>query len=184
MVDANCPEKIAARVIPLIARLPRIDQKQAEKLASSFLEGLAGRKSPRDLLVSLLWTILAWISMLAFFYLGLLAFGISHPVGKMLVAVLAAYFFVNPALPYLPGMFQVLLVVPLYLVLRDDPDILIGFSIVLHVILLVIWFGLGALGLRRLNLNFRSMRQQIADSIDSLQDETDGTDQTPDRSNT
>ena len=168
-------EKIAAKIIPILARIPRISEDQAQGMVSSFLEGLEGGRSPRRLMVTFLLSILIWICMLAFYYLGLLAFGLSFPVNRMLVAVMAAYFFVNPASPYLPGVFQALLVVPLYFVLRTDVDTLIGFSIVLHVILLVIWFGLGSSGLRRLNLSFSTLRQQISDSVHAMRSEYEST---------
>jgi hypothetical protein len=101
------------------------------------------------------------------------------PVDRMLVAVFTAYFFVNPAAPYLPGVFQALLVVPLALVTDVDVDALIAFSIVLHAILLVIWFGLGAWGLRRLDLKFSTLRQQLSESIAQMQSEKNGDDARP-----
>ena len=166
-------EKIAAKIIPWLARLPKINEEQAQGIVFIFIEGLEGGRLFCKMLVTMMWSILAWICMLAFYYLGLLAFGLSFPVDRMLVAVLAAYVFVNPSSPYMPGVFQSLLVIPLYIVLRTDVDALIGFSIVLHAILLVIWFGLGALGLRRLDLSFSTLRQQISERVQAMQSERD-----------
>ena len=168
-------DKIAAWLTPLLARLPFIKEEQAEGLASGLAEGLSEVGSTRQLSIALAYSLLAWICFVLFFVIGLLAFNIVQPLEETLMAVLAALFFVNPTGPYLPGVFNVLLVAPMALVSNIDVDALFAFSLVIYAILLVVWFGLGAWGLRHFNISFSDLRQRVSEGIEQLrsQDEVD-----------
>lgn len=45
-------------------------------------------------------------------------------------------------------------------------------AVVLHAALLVVWFGMGALGLRVLDLKFSEFREQISAGIQQMRGET------------
>ena len=81
-------------------------------------------------------------------------------------------FVVNPFSPYLPGLYHVLLVASIYIVTQADVDSLVALSVVLHAALLIVWFGLGALGLRSLDLKFSDFRNQISAGIQQMRSET------------
>jgi hypothetical protein len=122
--------------------------------------------------ITVLFTLLAWISGVAFYYLGMMAMGIQLPQDLMLAGVLFAAFVVNPFSPYLPGLYHALLVAALYIVTQVDPESLLALAVVLHAALLVVWFGLGAIGLRGLSLKFSDFRQQISDGIQQMRSES------------
>jgi hypothetical protein len=171
-------EKLAGKIVPWLARLPFISQEQSENILSELVSGLESAGSPGRLLVVLLFSIAAWVLGLGYFYGGLLAMGIDLPVLTMLLAVVTASIFVNPAAPYLPPTYLILLVVPMALVTGVDVEALAAFAIVLYAVSLVVWFGFGSLGLRGLKLNFSDFRKQISESIDQVRSSTEKGDPT------
>jgi uncharacterized protein (TIRG00374 family) len=171
LLDAKA-ESIVNKGAPLLGRLPMISDEQARDAIVSFMEGLSSVGSPLHLIIIMLLTLLGWIGGFLFYYLGLLAMGIQLSPDLMLASVLFAAFVVNPFSPYLPGLYHALLVVSLYIITQVDPDALLALAVVLHAALLVIWFGLGALGLRASGLKFSEFRQQITDGIQQIRSET------------
>lgn len=164
-------KSIVTKGAPLLARLPVISEDQAHEAITSFMEGLGSVGSPLQLIITMLWTLLGWVGGFIFYYLGMMAMGIQLSPDLMLAGVLFAGFVVNPFSPYLPGLYHVLLVTAIYLVTRAEVDALIALAIVLHAALLVIWFGMGALGLRVLNLKFSEFREQISAGIEQMRSE-------------
>jgi uncharacterized membrane protein YbhN (UPF0104 family) len=164
-------ERIVTKGAPFLARLPVINEEQAQEAVTSFMEGLGNVGSPLKLVITMLWTLLAWIGGFMFYYLGMMAMGIQLSPDLMLAGVLFAGFVVNPFSPYLPGLYHGLLVASIYLVTQADVDSLIALAVILHAALLVVWFGLGALGLRSLNLKFSEFRQQISAGIQQMRAE-------------
>ena len=171
LLDAKA-ESIINKGAPLLGRLPTISDEQAHDAITSFMEGLSSVGSPLHLLITMLWTLLGWFGGFLFYYLGMMAMGIQLEPDLMLAGVLFAGFVVNPFSPYLPGLYHGLLATSIYIVTRADADSLIALAIVLHAALLVIWFGLGALGLRALDLKFSEFRKQISAGIQQMRGQT------------
>ena len=167
LLDAKS-ESIVNKGAPLLGRLPVLSEEQAHDAIASFMEGLSSVGSPLHLIITMLWTLLGWVGGFLFYYLGMLAIGIQLEPDLMLAGVLFAAFVVNPFSPYLPGLYHALLVASIYLVTQAEPGSLVALAVVLHAALLVIWFGLGALGLRVSGLKFTEFRQQITDGIEQL----------------
>ena len=167
LLDAKS-DSIVNKGAPLLGRLPVLSEDQAHDAISSFMEGLSSVGSPLKLIITMLWTLLGWIGGFLFYYLGMLAMGIELTPDLMLAGVLFAAFVVNPFSPYLPGLYHALLVIAIYIVTQADPDSLLALAVVLHAALLVVWFGLGALGLRVSGLKFSEFRQQITDGVQQL----------------
>lgn len=163
-------DKIAVKVAPWLARLPVISEEQSQKITSDLVEGLKGAGSPGRLLVVLLISFVGWIFGLGFYYAGLLTMSIDLPIETALLAVVVATIFVNPAAPYLPPTYILLLTVPMALVTEVEVEELVAFAIVLYAVLLVIWFGFGSLGLRALKFNFGDLRKDIEASIQQMRD--------------
>jgi hypothetical protein len=161
-------ESIVNKGAPLLGRLPILSQEQAHDAIASFMEGLSSVGSPLHLVITMLWTLLGWVGGFLFYYLGMLALGIQLEPDLMMAGVLFAAFVVNPFSPYLPGLYHTLLVASIYLVTQAEPGSLVALAVVLHAALLVIWFGLGALGLRVSGLKFSEFRQQITDGIQQM----------------
>jgi uncharacterized membrane protein YbhN (UPF0104 family) len=163
-------ESIVTKITPLLARLPIINEDQARSLAANFMDGLEFVGSPLQIIITLLWTLLAWVGGYTFYYLGMMAMGVRLPSDVMLAAILFASVVVNPFSPYLPGLYYSLLVAALYIVTQANPESLIALAIVLHTSLFVLWFVLGAIGLRALDLKFSELRKQIGDGIQQMRD--------------
>jgi len=161
-------ESIVNKGAPLLGRLPVLSQEQAHDAIASFMEGLSSVGSPLHLVITMLWTLLGWVGGFLFYYLGMLALGIQLEPDLMMAGVLFAAFVVNPFSPYLPGLYHTLLVASIYLVTQAEPGSLVAMAVVLHAALLVIWFGLGALGLRVSGLKFSEFRQQITVGIQQM----------------
>ena len=164
-------DKVVTKSTPLLARLPIISEEQSENLLSGLMEGLKGVGSVRHLLITYFWTILAWICGVSFYFLGMLAMGINLPADLMLAGALFAAVVVNPFSPYLPGIYQTLLVAAIYIVVRGDAAFviqLIAFSFAIYLVTLVLIFGLGFWGLRGLNLKFSELRDEIAAGIQDI----------------
>jgi hypothetical protein len=164
---------ISDKMSPLFAHLPFLTEEQARTIMNDLMHGLQVVGSPRRLLIAFAWTLLGWLGGFLFYYLSLKAIGIQLPADQMLAAILAASAFVNPFSPYIPGVYHGLLVGAIYMVTRYDLEALLALSIVLHGVLLIFWFGLGAWGLRSLNLKFSEFRQQINASIQQMRKEKD-----------
>ena len=171
LLDAKS-ESIVTKGTPLLARLPVINEDQAHGAVTSFMDGLASVGSPLHLLITMLWTLLGWIGGFLFYYLGMLAMGVQLSPDLMLAGVLFAGFVVNPFSPYLPGLYHVLLVGSIYIVTQANVDSLVALAVVLHAALLIIWFGMGALGLRVLDLKFSEFRGQISAGIEQMRSDT------------
>ena len=165
-------ETIINKGAPLLGRFPFITQEQAHNAITSFMEGLGRIGSPIDMSIVMLWTLLGWLGSLVFYFLGLLAIGIELPADSMIAGILLATFLVNPLSPYLPGVFHGLLVTAFYIVTRSDVDYFVALAVVLHAAMLVFWFSLGILGLRKLKLSFSSFREQITASVQQMRTET------------
>jgi hypothetical protein len=163
-------KSIVTKVTPLLARLPIISEEQAQSMAANFMEGLEYVGTPLQIIITLLWTLLAWVGGFLFYYLGMMAMGVRLPSDVMLAGILAAAIVVNPFSPYLPGLYYSLLVGALYLVTEENPESLIALAIVLHTSLLILWFALGGVGLRLLDLKFSEFRKQISDAIQQMRD--------------
>ena len=53
---------------------------------------------------------------------------------------------------------------------QENLESLIALAIVLHTSLLILWFVLGAIGLRVLDIKFSEFRKQITDAIQQMRD--------------
>ena len=163
-------ESIISKVTPLLARLPIITEEQSQAMAANFMEGLEYVGSPMQIIITLLWTLLAWVGGFLFYYLGMMAMGIEMRPDVMMAGILAAAIVVNPFSPYLPGLYYSLLVGALYLVTQANLESLIALAIVLHTSLFILWISLGAIGLRILDIKFSEFRKQISDAIQQMRD--------------
>ena len=161
-------DKIVTQLTPLLGRLPFLKEEQAERLMSGLAEGLSEVGSPRQLSIALAYSLFAWICFLIFFVIGLLAFNIEKPMEELITGVMAALILINPTGPYLPGIFNVLLVAPMALVSDIDVEALFAFSLVIYAFLLVVWVGLGAWGMRYFNICFSDLRQWVSEGIEQL----------------
>ena len=159
-------DKIIAWVTPLLLRLGFLKEEQVEGMLSGLAQGMEEIGSTKKVALIFLYSLISWTFFIGFYVVGLLAFNIDLPPAEMLAAVLVAAFFVNPTGPYLPGVFNVLLVVPMALVSSIDIEALVAYSIVIYAILLGIWLLLGVWAMRHYKLSLSELRERAREGIE------------------
>jgi len=161
-------DKIIAWAAPRLTRIRSLKEEQVEGMLSGLAEGLEEVNSAKKISVIFLYSLLSWTFFIGFYILGLLALNINPPPEVMLAMVLVAAFLVNPTGPYLPGVFNVLLVVPMALVSNVAIEALVAYSLVIYAILLVIWLLLGTWAMRRYKLSLSELRERAKEGIDQV----------------
>ena len=161
-------DRIISWATPLLLRRKLLNEDQVEGLLSGVAQGLEEVGSTKKLAAIFLYSLFAWTFFVVFYILGLLAFNINLPFEEMLATVLLAAFLVNPSGPYLPGVFNVLLVAPMALVSNIDIEALVAYSIVIYAVLLVIWLVLGYWAMRQYQLSFNELRERVREGIDQI----------------
>ena len=165
-------DKLVEKLAPRLARLPIISEEQSVRFLSDLAQGLEPIGSRRRLFGAFGWTLLTWSVGLLYYALAMMAFNVEIPPERLLAGVMFVSILVNAYTPYLPGVYQALMVVPLAVVSTADQTKLTALSIVLYAMLLLIWFGLGFLGLRGLNLSFKGLRQQVTENIQQIRSQS------------
>jgi len=159
-------ERIISWATPFFLRRGILKEEQVEGLFSGLAQGLKGVGSTKQVALIFLISLAAWTFFIIFYILGLLAFNINLQPEVMLATVLVAAFLVNPSGPYLPGVFNVLLVVPMALVSGADIEALVAYSIVIYAVLLVIWLLLGIWAMRMYKLSFNELRERAREGFE------------------
>jgi len=161
-------DKIISWATSFLQKLHLIKAEQVEGILSGLAEGLKEVGTPKKVAVIFLYSLLSWSFFIGFYIFGLLAFNINPPPEVMLASALVAAFFVNPTGPYLPGIFNVLLVVPIALVSNIDIESLVAYSIVIYAILLVLWIVLGIWAMRHYNLTLTELRKRAKEGTEEV----------------
>jgi uncharacterized protein (TIRG00374 family) len=145
------------RLAGWLVRLPMFDQAQAERIAWGLMNGLRDAGTPGQLFMGWLWSLLIWACFLFFHLFGLLALGISLPLGVLLGICLGALAVAPPSAPAMPGTYHASIVVGLAVLTHIDGVTLTAYAILLHLAQLVCLTGLGLWALVHLNLNLREI---------------------------
>lgn len=166
-------DKINSWATSLLLRGRFMREDQVQSLLSGFAKGLEEVGSTRKIAAIFLFSLVTLSFFIGFYYFGLLAFNINPPPEMMLLTILVAVFFVNPTGPYLPGLFNFLLVVPIVLVSNISVESLVAYSIVIYAFLLVIWLVLGIWAMRHYKLSFSELRDRAREGIDFFRQSQD-----------
>jgi hypothetical protein len=159
-------DKIIAWATPLLLRRGFLKEEQVEGMLSGLAQGLEEVGTTKKVAVIFLYSIFSWSFFIGFYVLGLLALNIKPSPEVLLAMALVAAFLVNPTGPYLPGVFNVLLVVPMALVSDVAIEALVAYSLVIYAVLLVIWLLLGLWGMRQYNLTLSELRERAREGYD------------------
>jgi len=161
-------DKIISWATSALLRLRFLKEEQVSGMLSAFTEGLKEVGTTKKVAEIFLYSLLSWSFFIGFYIFGLLAFNINPPPEVMLISVLVAAFFVNPTGPYLPGIFNVLLVVPIALVSNIDIESLVAYSIVIYAVLLILWIVLGIWAMRHYKLTLSELRKRAREGIEQV----------------
>ena len=119
---------IAERVLPEAFRRPVVDAFEA------LVHGFSVLRSPRLMLLSLVWSALLWFAGAVSFWLGFLAFGIDAPfVAAVFLQSLVALGVSLPSAPGFFGLFESFARLGLVQVFGIDAALAVGFAIGFHI---------------------------------------------------
>ena len=162
-------QETALRILPAyLARLPRVSEEGARRGLQSLIDGLVSMASAPHLMQALLWSVLTWTLFWGFHFLCLRALRTNLTLEQQVELSLAVLALVPPSATTLPGIYQVVTMVPLGL-LGFNESLLAAYTLLMNVIEMLVIGGLGILGIGR---EGASLEKLIRESLQSTQTET------------
>jgi uncharacterized protein (TIRG00374 family) len=162
-------DKIISSITTFLFRLGIFHEEQVDRMLTGLADGLKEVGTTKKVAVIFLYSLITWSFFIAFYIFGLLAFNIKPEPEVLIASALVAAFFVNPTGPYLPGIFNFLLVVPIALISDIGIESLVAYSIVIYAVLLILWIVLGIWAMRHYKLTFSELRNRAKEGIDQVQ---------------
>ena len=153
-------EKIVSWMQIQLARFPRLDQRQVEKVLSDLATGLKIAGGPRQLTNGWLMSFAIWAVFFVFAYLVLLGLNIHLPVEQMAAIALVTLAVAPPSAPGMPGLYQATIVGALSLVAGLNPALMAAYAIMIHVLQVIPLIFLGIWGALGTDIKLRSVYQQ------------------------
>ncbi|RMF01779.1 MAG: UPF0104 family protein [Chloroflexi bacterium] len=152
---------VVEAVVSRLRKFPQVPEDQVRNAASTMLDGLSVVNSTRRLIVSLLFSALAWCGFLLFYYLVLDALVANVSVMQMLLVATVTLMVMPPSINVMLIVYHVTVVFALSLFQLATPTNALAYAIVLHFIQMCCWLIFGGLSLRRTNLRL----QQLVDLV-------------------
>jgi uncharacterized protein (TIRG00374 family) len=151
-------ERAVARIHRALRRLPGSAGRSVSNVLESFIAGLAGINDGRTVAILVVYSVVVWVVIASVFGFGLLALDVSAPLAATSVSlvVLVAAFVSLPQAPGYVGTWQAgcVAALALYGVSREEA---IGFSLVTHIIQVVVVVLLGGACLVADNVGLREL---------------------------
>jgi len=143
-------------------RVPWAGPSRLKSLAGSLIDGLAGITTLRLGPALLLWSVVIWATISAFYWLVLLAFDTTQPfVAGLAVTSVTALGMTVPSSPGYVGVFHVLAreTVGMF---GMQPEVAVSYALVAHATDYLIFCLLGLICMAQQNLTYAKIQQQIA----------------------
>jgi uncharacterized protein (TIRG00374 family) len=153
-------ENIVSWIQVQLARFPRLDQRQVEKVLTDLVAGLRMAGGPRQLTNGWLMSFAIWAGFFAFAYLVLLGLNIHLPIEQMVAIALLTLAVAPPSAPGTPGLYQATIVGALSLVAGFDPALITAYAIMIHILQVIPLFFLGIWGALGTDISLRNVYQQ------------------------
>lgn len=150
-------EKVVEGVVSRLSRFPVVQEVQVRNAATTMLDGLTVVNSIQRLMISLLFSALAWCGFLLFYFLVLDALVSDVPVTQMLLVATVTLMVMPPSINVMLIVYHVAVVFALSIFQLASPTNALAYAIVLHFIQLCCWLIFGSLSLRRTNLSLRQL---------------------------
>ncbi|MFC2015956.1 lysylphosphatidylglycerol synthase domain-containing protein, partial [Chloroflexota bacterium] len=156
-------ERMAARTrVRFLANLPWVDRSGIERFVGSLIDGLSGITTLRLGPVLVLWSVLIWAVISAFYWLVVLAFDPTQSyVTGVAVASVTALGMTVPASPGYIGVFEILARETLVL-FGMQPELALGTALVGHAIVYLVYTVLGLISMAQQNLSYTEIQQRIS----------------------
>ncbi len=150
-----------------VARLPWADRSQLGSMAGSFIDGFSGITTLRLGPPLLLWSVLIWTTISVYYWIVLLAFEPGQPfVAGLAVASVTALGMTIPASPGYIGVFEFLTRATMVL-FGMMPELALGYALVAHAIVYIVYTILGLLSMIQQNLSYSEIQQRISTEAQS-----------------
>jgi uncharacterized membrane protein YbhN (UPF0104 family) len=145
-----------------LARLPWADRIQLGRMAGSLIDGFGGITTLRLGPPLILWSVLIWAAISAYYWLVLLAFDQTQPfVAALAVTSVTALGMTVPSSPGFIGVFEFLARETMVLFgMAAEPAL--GFALVAHAIVYVLYSLLGLVSMVQQNLTYADIQQRIS----------------------
>jgi hypothetical protein len=145
-----------------LAQLPWADRDDLGKMAGSLIDGFSGITTPRLGLPILFWSILIWAMISAFYWVVLLAFDPGQPyVAGLAVCSITALGMTIPSSPGFIGVFEFLTRETMVL-FGMMPDVALGYALVAHAIIYVVYTLLGLASMFQQNISYSEIQRRIS----------------------
>jgi uncharacterized protein (TIRG00374 family) len=162
-------ERLAARThLRFLAGLPWVGRSDLHSMAGSLIDGFAGITTVRLGPPLLLWSILIWAVISAFYWLVLLAFDPRQPfVAGLAVCSITALGMTVPSSPGFIGVFEALARETMVL-FGMKPGPALSYALVAHAIVYVVYSVLGLISMAQQNLTYSQIQQRIAAEAETI----------------
>lgn len=157
---------LAARTrLRFVANLPWLERADLRKMAGSLIDGFSGITTLRLGPPLLLWSIAIWTVISVFYWVVLLAFDPTQPfVAGLAVASVTALGMTVPASPGYIGVFEFLTRETMVL-FGMAPEPALGYALVAHTIVYVVYTLLGLASMFQQNLSYAEIQRRIAAEV-------------------
>jgi uncharacterized protein (TIRG00374 family) len=162
-------ERLATRThLRFLAGLPWMGRSDLHEVAGSLIDGLSGITTARLGPRLLLWSVLIWVVISAFYWLVLLGFDAAQPfVAGLAVCSITALGMTVPSSPGFIGVFEALARETMVLFgMRASPAL--SYALVAHAIVYVVYSILGLVSMAQQNLTYSQIQQRIAAEAEPL----------------
>lgn len=145
-----------------VAGLPWADRSQMGEMADSLIDGFSGITTLRLGPPLILWSVAIWGVISIYYWIVLLAFDPTQPfVAGLAVASVTALGMTVPASPGYIGVFELLALKTMVLLGMETAPAL-GYALVAHAIVYVLYTILGLLSMIQQNLSYTDIQQRIS----------------------
>jgi uncharacterized membrane protein YbhN (UPF0104 family) len=148
-----------------LADLPWVDRADLGRMTGSLIDGFSGITTPRMGLPLLLWSVIIWGLISAYYWIVLLAFEPGQPyVAGVGVSSITALGMTIPSSPGYIGVFEFLTRETMVL-FGMAPDTALGYALVAHAFNYVVLCLLGLAGMVQQNITYAQIQERISTEV-------------------
>lgn len=162
LILARNSQRVQNLLGSILVYVPRIDDDRASTIAVKTGDALQQMASVRRFGLAFLMTLLIWLASFAFYFFSFESMNLETDNAALLIA-LAALVVAPPTSPMMIGVFHGAVIAILGTLRLLEVDDAAGYALTLHLIQIIIILIVGFIGLRKMNLNFRTMLRELRD---------------------
>ncbi len=138
VLAANLRDRLDRLILFILGRLPSHLGDRAGRLIDSFLHGLSILRNPADAVMAFLCSVAAWLFEASMYWMVAIGFGISKPFAMYVLATaLGNLASIAPSTPGYVGVFDGPIKYVLTQLYGVEPNLAVGYTLLLHAALLI-----------------------------------------------